>query len=199
MRCRSKTTARMRAKSGEGSRLRNEDCRKCARDGSGLTQETGIIPRWFTITLLRGSVRDRRDSSKATWDIYRLTLTALTVTSSSNPDGDMLEVGLPGALSRAPDKAHARRHFYEALDKDRTRMEFYGIEKIARERTLRGEARRILREQGPRPVPEHLHSYPSRIRAGVASKSAAGQGGGLCAQSLGGAGTLLRRPGSGYR
>src|ERR1700676_2826470 len=79
------------------------------------------------------------------------------------PGRGMLEVGC---------WAHARRHFYEALDTDRARMgvvlamiaQLYGIEKIARERELRGEARRILREQGSRPVLGHLHAYLLRIR-----------------------------------
>jgi transposase len=54
------------------------------------------------------------------------------------PGRGMLEVGC---------WAHARRHFYEALDTDRARMgvvlamiaQLYGIEKIARERELIGE------------------------------------------------------------
>ena len=53
--------------------------------------------------------------------------------------------------------------------------QLYGIEKIARERELRGEARRILREQGSRPVLGHLHVYLLRIRQELLPKSAAGQ------------------------
>jgi transposase len=90
------------------------------------------------------------------------------------PGRGMLEVGC---------WAHARRHFYEALDTDRTRMgvvlamiaQLYGIEKIARERELRGAARRILRDQGSRPVLGHLHTYLLRIRQELLPKSAAGQ------------------------
>jgi len=90
------------------------------------------------------------------------------------PGRGMMEVGC---------WAHARRHFYEALDTDRARMgvvlamigQLYGIEKMGRERELRGEARRILREQGSRPVLGHLHAYLLRIRQELLPKSAAGQ------------------------
>jgi transposase len=90
------------------------------------------------------------------------------------PGRGMLEVGC---------WAHARRHFYEALDTDRARIgvvlamiaQLYGVEKIARERELRGEARRILREQGSRPVLGHLYAYLLRIRQELLPKSAAGQ------------------------
>jgi len=92
----------------------------------------------------------------------------------TKPGRGMLEVGC---------WAHARRHFYEALETDRARMgvvlamiaQLYGIEKIARERELRGEARRILREQGARPVLGQLHTYLLRLRQELLPKSAAGQ------------------------
>ena len=56
--------------------------------------------------------------------------------------------------------AHARRHLYQALDHDPSRMrtlllmiaELYGVEKLARQRGLSGEDLRLLREQGARPV-----------------------------------------------
>jgi len=92
----------------------------------------------------------------------------------ANPERGMVEVGC---------WAHARRHFHDALENDRGRMgavlvliaRLYGIEKIARERELRGEERRILREQGARPVLGQLHDYLLRIRAELLPKSVAGQ------------------------
>jgi transposase len=51
----------------------------------------------------------------------------------------------------------------------------YRVEKIGRERELRGQARRILREQGARPVLGQLHAYLLRIRPELLPKSAAGQ------------------------
>lgn len=91
-----------------------------------------------------------------------------------NPERGMVEVGC---------WAHARRHFHDALENDRGRMgavlaliaRLYAIEKIARERELRGEERRILREQGARPVLGQLHDYLLRIRAELLPKSVAGQ------------------------
>ena len=79
--------------------------------------------------------------------------------------------------------AHARRHFYDAKETDPARMggalaaiaQLYGVEKLARERGISGEARRILREQGARPVLEKLHAYLLRIREQVLPKSPAGQ------------------------
>jgi hypothetical protein len=52
--------------------------------------------------------------------------------------------------------AHARRHVYQALDHDPSRMrtlllmiaELYGVEKLARQRGLSGEDLRLLRDQG---------------------------------------------------
>ena len=92
----------------------------------------------------------------------------------TEPERGMVEVGC---------WAHARRHFYEALVMDRARMsvvlamiaQLYGVEKIAREREIRGEARRILREQGARPVLGQLHDYLLRIREELLPKSIAGQ------------------------
>ena len=79
--------------------------------------------------------------------------------------------------------AHARRHFHDALETDRARMggvlsliaQLYAVEKVARERELRGEGRRILREQGSMPVLEQLQAYLLRIREEVLPKSVAGQ------------------------
>jgi transposase len=79
--------------------------------------------------------------------------------------------------------AHARRHFYDAKETDQARMgavlaaiaQLYGVEKLARERGIRGEERRILREQGARPVLNELNAYLLRIRAELLPKSAAGQ------------------------
>jgi transposase len=79
--------------------------------------------------------------------------------------------------------AHARRHFHDALETDRTRMgavlsfiaQLYRVEKTARERSLGGEDRRILREQGSRPVLDQLHTYLLRIGQELLPKSVAGQ------------------------
>lgn len=79
--------------------------------------------------------------------------------------------------------AHARRHFHDALETDRIRMgavlsfiaQLYGVEKTAKQRGLRGEDRRILREQGSRPVLDQLHTYLLRIRQELLPKSVAGQ------------------------
>jgi transposase len=78
------------------------------------------------------------------------------------PERGMVEVGC---------WAHARRHVYQALDRDPSRMrtlllmiaELYGVEKLARQRGLSGEDLRLLREQGARPVLEKLHAYLLQI------------------------------------
>jgi hypothetical protein len=51
----------------------------------------------------------------------------------------------------------------------------YRVEKLARDRELSGEARRILREQGSQPVLSELQAYLLRIRDELLPKSAAGQ------------------------
>ena len=92
----------------------------------------------------------------------------------TKPERGMVEVGC---------WAHARRHFHDALETDRARMgsvlaliaRLYGVEKMAREREVRGEARRILREQGARTVLSQLHEYLLRIREELLPKSVAGQ------------------------
>ena len=92
----------------------------------------------------------------------------------TNPERGMVEVGC---------WAHARRHFHQALDSDPSRMrtvllliaQLYGVEKLARERQLRGEELRLLREYGARPVLEKLHAYLLEIRDQLLPKSEAGQ------------------------
>jgi transposase len=90
------------------------------------------------------------------------------------PERGMVEVGC---------WAHARRHVYQALDHDPSRMrtlllmiaELYGVEKLARQRGLSGEDLRLLREQGARPVLEKLHAYLLQIHKELLPKSEAGQ------------------------
>jgi transposase len=79
--------------------------------------------------------------------------------------------------------AHARRHVYQALDNDPSRMrtlllmiaELYRVEKLARQRVVCGEDLRRMREQGARPVLEKLHVYLLQIREELLPKSEAGQ------------------------
>lgn len=78
--------------------------------------------------------------------------------------------------------AHARRHFYEARDSDAARMQtvlvligqLYAVEQIGRERGLRGEQMRLLREHGARPVLVRLNEYLRRIAGELLPKSEAG-------------------------
>lgn len=92
----------------------------------------------------------------------------------TDPQREMTEVGC---------WAHARRHFYQAQDNDpsRTRTvllliaQLYQVEKLGRERGLRGEELRLLREHGARPVLEKIHAYLEEIREQVLPKSEAGQ------------------------
>jgi len=92
----------------------------------------------------------------------------------TRPERGMAEVGC---------WAHARRHFHQALENDSARMrtvllfiaQLYGIERTARERSLRGEQLRLLREHGSRPVLERLHAYLLQIREELLPKSEAGQ------------------------
>jgi len=92
----------------------------------------------------------------------------------TDPAREMTEVGC---------WAHARRHFYQAQENDPSRMrtvllliaELYRVEKLARERGLRGEELRLLREHGARPVLGKIHAYLTEIRAQVLPKSEAGQ------------------------
>jgi transposase len=90
------------------------------------------------------------------------------------PERGMVEVG---------GWSHARRHVYQALENDSSRMrtlllmiaELYGVEKLARQRGLRGEELRLLREQGARPVLHKIHGYLLQIREELLPKSEAGQ------------------------
>ena len=90
------------------------------------------------------------------------------------PERGMVEVGC---------WAHARRHVHQAVDNDPSRMrtlllmiaELYRVEKLARQRALRGEDLRLMREQGARPVLEKLHAYLRAIQEQLLPKSEAGQ------------------------
>ena len=90
------------------------------------------------------------------------------------PERGMVEVG---------GWSHARRHVYQALENDSSRMrtlllmiaELYGVEKLARQRGLRGEELRLLREQGARPVLHKIHGYLLQIREELLPKSEARQ------------------------
>lgn len=90
------------------------------------------------------------------------------------PERGMAEVGC---------WAHSRRHVYQALETDPSRMrtvllliaELYRVEKLARQRGLAGEDLRLLREQGARPVLEKLHAYLLEAREQLLPKSEAGQ------------------------
>ncbi|MDQ6704639.1 MAG: IS66 family transposase [Acidobacteriota bacterium] len=92
----------------------------------------------------------------------------------TDPARGMVEVGC---------WAHARRHFHDALEKDRARMggvlamiaHLYGVEKVSRRNGLRGEALRVAREQNARPMLDKLHEYLLTIREQVLPKSDAGQ------------------------
>jgi transposase len=92
----------------------------------------------------------------------------------TNPEREMVEVGC---------WAHARRHFHDALETDQVRMgvvlaqiaKLYGVEKTARQRGISGEARRILREQGSKPVLDQVHQYLLKIGNELLPKSAAGK------------------------
>jgi transposase len=92
----------------------------------------------------------------------------------TDPKREMTEVGC---------WAHARRHFYQAQENDPSRMrtvllliaQLYQVERLARQRALRGEELRLLREHGARPVLEKIHAYLEEIREQVLPKSEAGQ------------------------
>jgi transposase len=92
----------------------------------------------------------------------------------TNPERGMVEVGC---------WAHARRHFHQAQDADPSRMrtvllmiaELYRVERLARDRGLRGEELRLLREQGSKPVLDRVHAYLLQIRNELLPKSEAGQ------------------------
>ena len=78
---------------------------------------------------------------------------------------------------------HARRHVYEALETDRSRMgavlayiaRLYAVEKHARKQKIVGEDLRLLREQVSRPVLEQLRGYMGKMRVELLPKSDAGK------------------------
>jgi hypothetical protein len=79
--------------------------------------------------------------------------------------------------------AHARRHIYQALDNDPSRMrtvllliaQLYRVEARGRRHGLIGEELRLLRRQGARPVLDKLEVYLLEIREQLLPKSEAGQ------------------------
>jgi transposase len=79
--------------------------------------------------------------------------------------------------------AHARRHFHDALESDRTHMgpvllfigELYAVEKAAREAELRGDDLRMARQHGAKPALERLHTYLVELRSELLPKSEAGK------------------------
>jgi transposase len=91
-----------------------------------------------------------------------------------NPERGLIEVAC---------WSHSRRHVYEALETDQTRMgvvlayiaRLYAVEKLARKQKIFGEQRRLLREQASRPVLERLHKYLQEIREELLPKSDAGK------------------------
>lgn len=92
----------------------------------------------------------------------------------TQPERGLVEVGC---------WAHARRHFHQALEADPSRMrtvllliaQLYCVERTARERELRGEELRLLREYGARPVLKRLHEYLGEIQDQLLPKSEASQ------------------------
>jgi transposase len=92
----------------------------------------------------------------------------------TDPARGMVEVGC---------RAHARRHFHNALEKDLARRggvlamiaHLYEGEKVSRRNRLRGEQLRMARERDARPMLDQLHDYLLTIREQVLPKSEAGQ------------------------
>lgn len=92
----------------------------------------------------------------------------------TKPERGMIEVAC---------MAHARRHIYQALDNDPSRMrtvllliaQLYRVEARGRRHGLVGEELRLLRQQGARPVLDKLEAYLSEIRELLLPKSEAGQ------------------------
>ena len=92
----------------------------------------------------------------------------------TDPERGMVEVGC---------WAHARRHFYNALEKDQARMggalamiaHLCDVERMGRENGWRGQQLRLLRERDARPMLNQLHEYLLTIREQVLPKSEAGQ------------------------
>ena len=79
--------------------------------------------------------------------------------------------------------AHARRHIFQALDNDPSRMrtvllliaQLYRVEGRARRHGVVGEDLRLLRQHGARPVLDQLEAYLLEIREQLLPKSEAGQ------------------------
>jgi transposase len=92
----------------------------------------------------------------------------------TDPERGLVEVGC---------WAHARRHFHNALEHDQARMggvlamiaHLYGVEKLARQKGLRGEQLRQAREQDARPMLIQIHEYLLVIREQVLPKSESGK------------------------
>lgn len=92
----------------------------------------------------------------------------------TQPERGMIEVAC---------MAHARRHIYQALDNDPSRMrtvllliaQLYRMEGRARRHGIVGEDLRVLRQQGARPVLDKLEAYLLEIREQLLPKSEAGQ------------------------
>jgi hypothetical protein len=135
--------------------------------------EIAIISRWSTIKRRRGSERGRKSFFK-TIGIFAsgcvCSLRFLFPEARTRDGGSGLLVACaPPCLSR--------------LENDSSRMltlplmiaELYGVEKLARQRGLRGEELRLLREQGARPVLHKIHGYLLQIREELLPKSEAGQ------------------------
>jgi transposase len=79
--------------------------------------------------------------------------------------------------------AHARRHFYEAQSSDVMRSMvmlayirlLYDVEREARDRNLRGEERRVLRQARSRPILDDIRAYLEAEQPKVLPKSPEGQ------------------------
>jgi transposase len=79
--------------------------------------------------------------------------------------------------------AHARRKHYEAQSSDLMRSTvmlayirlLYDVEREARDRKLKGEARRALRQKKSKPILEDIHAYLERERPHVLPKSPEGE------------------------
>jgi hypothetical protein len=79
--------------------------------------------------------------------------------------------------------AHARRKHYEAQASDLMRSTvmlayirlLYDVERDARDRKLKGEARRALRQKKSKPILEDIHAYLERERPHVLPKSPEGE------------------------
>ena len=111
------------------------------------------------------------------------------------PERGMVEVGC---------WAHSRRHVYQALETDPSRMrtillliaELYRVEKLARHRGLAGEDLRLIREQGARPVLEKLYAYLSEISRATVAQKRSRPGGELHSEKLDRSDALCGEPGS---